>query len=89
MHAMAYFSTTRSEAWKTVTRKITRAQQGYLGNKLFVFGQSMLCGIGGIQKTTRNAVANASARKPVDYVIATGKQYSVRHFDETAARKID
>ena len=34
-------------------------------------------------------MVNASTRKPEDFVIATGKQYSVREFINEASKNLD
>ena len=63
-----------------VTRKITRALTRIkLGSKKRYLGNLDALRDWGMQKICRGTVANAST-KPDDFVIATGKQYSVRDF---------
>ena len=46
-------------------------------------------GLGSCKRLCWNAVANAPTRESDDYVIATGNQYSVRDFVNTAAKRLD
>ena len=74
-----------------VTRKITRALARIsLGkqNCLFLGNLDALRDWGHAKDYVEMQWLMLQQEKPVDYVIATGKQYSVRHFVETAARKI-
>ena len=74
-----------------VTRKITRAlaniSQG-LEQKLFLGNMDALRDWGHARDYVEMQWLMLQQNKPEDYVIATGRQYSVRHFVEVAAREL-
>ena len=45
--------------------------------------------LGACKRLCRGTVANASTKKPDDFVIATGKQYSVRDFIKEVSKNLD
>ena len=49
----------------------------------------MLKEIGDMQRLCRGTMAYVAAKKPDDFVIATGKQYTVKQFINVAAKELD
>ena len=75
-----------------VTRKITRglAPDRCRARGLSIYGQSRcLARLGPCPRLRRNAVAHAATAEPEDFVIATGRQESVRRFIELSASALD
>ena len=80
---MGFYLTMRARGEETfVTRKITRGMCNIaLGLQDCIYmGNINALRIGVMQRLCSNAMDDASAKKAKDYVIATGKQYSVREF---------
>ncbi|WP_409433215.1 GDP-mannose 4,6-dehydratase [Litorimonas sp. RW-G-Af-16] len=75
-----------------VTRKITRALariKAGLQDKLYLGNMDALRDWGHAKDYVEMQWLMLQQEKPVDYVIATGRQYSVRYFVEHAARALD
>ena len=75
-----------------VTRKITRAYQESikldLQDRLYI-GNLMLKETGDMQKTIEMQWLMLQQDKPDDYVISTGKQYTVKEFIMAVAKQLD
>ena len=72
---------------KKIIRGLVRIKYGY-DKKLYLGNLDAKKRLGSCERLRRSYVENFTTKKPEDYVIATGKQYSIRKFVNIVCQKL-